>query len=134
MKKDSNGSDKAMSRPTQQDAAKWLHEEYLLLQAVVELTKAMCDCMGADDLPRLAELLQERERLLQKMMELRERVAPVVQKWGNRREVNARFIPLLEAIQNSNEKLLELLRIKKEEVFEKLKETQKQKRLLTYLK
>jgi hypothetical protein len=108
-------------------------EQYLLMQTICQMGMAMCRCAEEGDFASLSDLYTKRDRVLRQVLEARESLRGEIRTEESKRSLNAFFEPVLQSIEHWDERLVTILRSKKDYIVEKSKEAQLHRLIARYL-
>jgi uncharacterized protein (DUF1778 family) len=109
-----------------------LEDIVAVLQSVYSVTQLLLESSREGNLEQTEELLSERERLLDRAAEIREKVRSHPVDSALRQEAQKRIVPLLQAIHKENEKFVKNLLQNRKQTLEGLQQLQNSKSILAY--
>lgn len=105
---------------------------YRLTQSLFNATRTASEQASSGDSTHLLELVNERERVLQLIVNSREKIGPNVRAGKLHKEINAQVVTLLEAIQKENNSILQVLQERKQVVLDTIVEIENRRRVFSY--
>ncbi len=103
------------------------------LQTLVQATGELCSGVENNEFESLPQRLALRERLLKEHAEIAQKWKELPKSMEEHQGGISRFGPLLQMLEQVDQKLVTLTLSKKEEAAERLKQAQNQKLLLAYI-
>lgn len=107
--------------------------QYLQVQSVCQMGMAMCRHAEDDDFDSLSDLYVRRDALLRDLLAAREDLRTKIPTEESKKTLNSFFEPVLDSIRQWDERLVTILRAKKDYIVEKSKEAQLHRLVAKYL-
>ena len=87
--------------------------QHIRIQSMCGVIRMMCESAEEGQFNKLAGLLSERQSIMDSIANEQQQLKPRIQEAGCSDQVNELFAPFLKAVENGDEVLLKILRLKK---------------------
>jgi hypothetical protein len=107
--------------------------QYLQMQSICQMVMSMCRRAEESDFAALSSLYAQRDEVLREVLKERESLRASIRTEESKKTLNAFFDPVLQSIQQWDERLITILKAKKDYIVEKSKEAQLHRLIVKYL-
>lgn len=109
-----------------------VEELYRLTQSLFNATRTASQQGSSGASTHLLELASERERVLQLIVNCREKIGHDLRAGKLHKEINAQVVTLLEAIQKENNSILQIIQERKHAALDKIVELENRRSVFRY--